>query len=106
MSRISKVRKESILNTMMSPYTPTIAALSKQESVSEATLYKWRKKMLQGGRPAPKYDRNSENWSAQMKFAAVVETVTMTKTELDAYCRSKDLYPLLKLNPEQNPSLN
>lgn len=93
MLRIPKARKEAILNKMMSPYPPTIVALSKQEGISEATLYNWRKQLRQEGRPVPEHDRTSENWSAQTKFAVVVETVAFTEIELAEYCRSKGLYP-------------
>jgi transposase len=41
----------------------------------------------------PEHDRTSENWSAQTKFAVVVETAALTETELAQYCRSKGLYP-------------
>ena len=93
MLRIPKARKDAILNKMMSPYPPTIATLSKQEGISEATLYNWRKQLRQEGRPVPEHDRTSENWSAQTKFAVVVETAAMTEIELAEYCRSKGLYP-------------
>jgi transposase-like protein len=93
MLRIPKARKEAILNKMMSPYPPTIVVLSKQEGISEATLYNWRKQLRQEGRPVPEHDRTSENWSAQTKFAVVVETAAMTETELAEYCRGKGLYP-------------
>lgn len=93
MSRIPQARKEAILNKMLSPHPPTIVALSKQEGISEATLYNWRKQLRQEGRPVPEHDRTSENWSAQTKFAIVVETAAFTETELAEYCRSKGLYP-------------
>ena len=93
MLRIPKARKDAILSKMLYPYPPTIVALSKHEGISEATLYNWRKQLRQEGRPVPEHDRTSENWSAQTKFAVVVETVAMTETELAEYCRSKGLYP-------------
>jgi transposase len=93
MLRIPNARKEGILNKMLSPHPPTIVALSKQEGISEATLYNWRKQLRQEGRPVPEHDRTSENWSAQTKFAVIVETAAMTETELAQYCRSKGLYP-------------
>ena len=34
-----------------------------------------------------------ESWSAQTKFAIVVETAPMTESELAEYCRSKGVYP-------------
>jgi transposase-like protein len=93
MLRIPQARKEAILNKMLSPYPPTVAALSQQEGISEATLYNWRKQLRQEGRPVPEHDRTSEYWSAQTKFAVVVESVAMTEGELAEYCRSKGLYP-------------
>jgi transposase len=93
MLRIPQARKEAILNKMLSPHPPTIVALSKQEGISEATLYNWRKQLRLEGRPVPEHDRTSENWSAQTKFAVVVETAAFTETELAEYCRSKGLYP-------------
>ena len=93
MLRISKARKEAILNKIMSPYPPIIVALSKQEGISAATLYIWLTQLRHEGRPVPEHDRTSECWSAQTKFAVVVETAAMTETELAQYCRSKGVYP-------------
>ena len=74
MLRIPKARKQAILNKMLSPNPPTVVALAKQEGISEATLYNWRKQLRQEGRPVPEHDRTSENRSAQTKFPVVVET--------------------------------
>jgi transposase len=93
MLRIPQARKEAILTKMLAPHPQTISALSKQEGISEATLYNWRKQLRHEGRPVPEHDRTSENWSAQTKFAVVVETATLTETEMAEYCRSKGLYP-------------
>lgn len=41
----------------------------------------------------PEHDRSSENWSAQTKFAVVVETSSMSEIELSEYCRAKGLFP-------------
>ena len=79
MLRIPQACKEAILNKMFAPHLPTIGALSKQEGISEATLYNWRKQLRQEERAVPEHDRTSENWSAQTKLAG--------------YCRSKGLYP-------------
>ncbi|MEN3367534.1 MAG: hypothetical protein V7606_4808, partial [Burkholderiales bacterium] len=42
---IPKARKEAVLSKMLSPNPPTISALAKQEGISEATLYNWRKQL-------------------------------------------------------------
>jgi transposase-like protein len=93
MLRIAKARKEAILNKMLSPHPPTISALSKQEGISEASLYNWRSQLRKEGRPVPEHDRTSESWSAPTKFAVVVETASLTETALAEYCRSKGLFP-------------
>lgn len=35
----------------------------------------------------------SDEWPAAAKFAAVLETATLSEIELSEYCRSKGLYP-------------
>ena len=93
MSRIPIARKEAILNKMLSPHPPTVSSLSKQEGISEPTLYDWRKQLRKTGRAVPEPDRTSESWSAQTKFAVVVETAALNEAQLAEYCRSKGLYP-------------
>jgi transposase-like protein len=41
----------------------------------------------------PGSGKQTEDWSPEAKFAAVVETASMTELELSEYCRSKGLYP-------------
>ena len=93
MQALPQARKEAVLAKMLSPYPPTIRELSRNEGISEATLYNWRKQLRQEGRPVPEHDRTSDNWSAQTKFAVVVETIAMSEIDLAEYCRAKGLYP-------------
>jgi transposase-like protein len=93
MHHIPDERKQAILIKMLSPDAPSIANMAKQEGISEATLYNWRTKLRQQGRPVPTPDRNSTNWTAQTKFAIIVETASMNEAELADYCRGKGLYP-------------
>ena len=41
----------------------------------------------------PGSGKQTEDWSPEAKFAAVVETVAMTELELSEYCRRQGLYP-------------
>lgn len=43
--------------------------------------------------PVPGQSSSSDNWSAEAKFAVVVETASLSETELNQYCREKGLYP-------------
>ena len=93
MHHIPDERKQAILLKMLSPDAPSIASMAKQEGISEATLYNWRTKLRPQGRPVPTPDCNSTNWTAQTKFAIIVESASMNEAELAHYCRSKGLYP-------------
>lgn len=95
MSLIPLERKRAILVKMLAPDAPTITSLAKQEGISEATLYNWRQKLRQEGRPVPTptSNRNNQPWTPQAKFAIIVETATLNEAELAEYCRGKGLYP-------------
>lgn len=91
MSHYSQERKEAVLKKLLPPHNQSIIETSRNEGISEATLYNWRNKARQQGAPIP--DNPTGQWSAEAKFTAVIETALMTELELSAYCRSKGLYP-------------
>ncbi len=93
MTRLPKARKDAILSKMLLSHPPSIRELAQQEGLSETTLYNWRNQLRKEGRPVPEQNRSSENWSAQTKFAVVVETLSLSEVELSEYCRAKGLFP-------------
>ncbi|USD64080.1 IS3 family transposase [Vibrio sp. SCSIO 43136] len=93
MSRISAERKEAILKKLLPPYSMSVAEVAKEEGISTATLYHWRKQLRRSGAAVPNSNTSSEQWSAQTKLAIVAETYSMTENELSQYCREKGLYP-------------
>ena len=86
-------RRESVLKKMLPPNNVSIAALSKEEGISDATLYLWRKQAREQGRLMPDSDTTPNGWSSRDKFAAVMETAAMSETDVAAYCREKGIYP-------------
>ena len=86
-------RKESVLKKMLPPNNLSIAALSKEEGISDATLYNWRNQARNQGRLMPDSDKSTSSWNSKDKFAAVMETAAMNQAEVAAYCREKGLYP-------------
>ncbi|VUT02532.1 hypothetical protein SB6419_01728 [Klebsiella spallanzanii] len=38
-------------------------------------------------------NKHSEQWPAEARFAAIVETATLSEAEIAEYCRKKGLYP-------------
>ncbi|AFJ45635.1 hypothetical protein EBL_c36500 [Shimwellia blattae DSM 4481 = NBRC 105725] len=93
MKRISPERKASTLAKLFPPYNMTVAAVAQMEGIAEATLYHWRKQAKAEGKPVPGNSKNSEQWPAEARFAAIVETATLSETEIAEYCRKKGLYP-------------
>ncbi len=89
----SAERKEAVLKKLMPPNSLSVAELSKQEGISDATLYNWRKQARAQGRLMPDTDNTPEGWSSRDKFAAVMETAAMSQNDIAAYCRQKGIYP-------------
>lgn len=84
--------KESILRRMLPPNNESISKIAKEEGLSEQTLRNWRDKARKEGIAAPRKDTTPEEWSTQDKFLIVVETASLSETELAEYARKKGLY--------------
>ena len=93
MARYSRERKESVLKKLLPPHNLTVTEVAKSEGISPATLYNWRSQAQQQGAPVPGSGKTSDRWSAESKFAVVVETAALSESELSEYCRSKGVYP-------------
>jgi len=88
----SKELKESIIRKMLPPNCESISKISKEEGISEQTLRNWRDNARANGMAAPGNTNSSDKWTTQDKFLIVVETASMTETELAEYARQKGLY--------------
>lgn len=86
-------RREAVLKKLLPPNNISVAKLAKEEGISDATLYLWRKQARNEGRLMPDSDNSSTNhWSSRDKFAAVMETAAMSQAEIAEYCREKGLF--------------
>jgi transposase len=88
----SEERKQQILNKLLPPSNMSVAEVARNEGIGLQTLYNWRDKAKQQGRPVPGSKPTSEHWSAEAKFATVLETASLNEAELSEYCRAKGLY--------------
>ncbi len=75
-------RKAAILAKLLPSYNMTVSAVAQTEGISEATLYNWRNQAKSEGKPVPGADKNSEQWPAEARFAAIVETATLSEAEV------------------------
>lgn len=93
MPSYSKERKAAVVKKLLPPHNRSVPDVAREEGISEQTLYNWRKTLRDKGLPVPGNEHKSDQWSAEAKFAVVVETATLSETELNEYCRKKGLYP-------------
>lgn len=92
MPRYSEERKQVILSKLLPPLNMTVAQVSRNEGIGLQTLYNWRDKAKQQGRPVPGNKTTPDHWSAEAKLATVIETASLNEAELSEYCREKGLY--------------
>lgn len=92
MARYNEEFKHSIISKMMPPQNQSVADISKETGLSEATLYKWQRQAREKGFAVPGGQQNAERWSTQDKFQIVLETATLSEVELAKYCREKGLF--------------
>lgn len=88
-----KESKQKVLIRMMAPHNEPVFLLASEFNVSDKTLYAWHRHALQTGEVVSGDGRNAEQWSGDLKFAAVLGTVGLAQAELGEYCRAKGLYP-------------
>ena len=93
MPRYSEERKAAVLKKLLPPNNESVSTVSREEGISEPTLYNLRLQAREQGLPVPGSGKQTDDWSAEAKFAVLVETATLTEDELSEYCRSKGLYP-------------
>lgn len=93
MKQISPERKASVLAKLLPPYNMPVASVAQMEGISESTLYNWRQQAKSKGIPVPGTNITTEQWPVEARFAVIVETATMSETEIAEYCRKKGLYP-------------
>jgi len=91
--RYSPERKEAVLRKMVPPHNRSIKELAREEGISEATLFNWRRQARDKGLLLPDGHSGPEGWSARDKFAAVLETAGFNEADVGEYCRKKGIYP-------------
>jgi len=91
--KYSDKRQEAVLRKLMPPNNKTVAEVSVEESISEVTIYKWRKQAREAGQLLPDYGSDPVGWRSRDKFNAVLESAALSEAELAEYCRKRGIYP-------------
>ena len=92
MARYSQERKESILKKLLPPLNMTVSAVAHSEGISSKILYHWRHVLRKEGHLVPGKTLTSSDWSAEAKLAVIIETASMSETQISRYCREKGLF--------------
>lgn len=105
MTPYSQERKQAVLSKFLPPHSMSIAAVAREENISEQTLYNWRKQQQQPakttpitqGQPVPTTvplspASKTKNWTNQTKLATVSATLNLSQLELAEYCRTRGLH--------------
>lgn len=93
MSNYSIERKQAVIRKMLGPDPVPVSTLVREEGISDATLYTWRKQARIEGQFVSTSNKNPDKWSPEARFACIVETASMTEEEVSQYCRERGLYP-------------
>ena len=94
MPRYSSERRQAVLEKLLPPSNRAVNEISRSEGISEQTLYNWLSKARKDGVPVPgSRSKTTDDWSAEAKFAVVLETQPLNESEKAQYCREKGLYP-------------
>ncbi len=78
---------------MSPPHRQSVAQISQELWIHQATLYNWRKSWRLQGEVVPASEKDPEGWTAADKFTVVLESAGFNATELSAYCRERGLFP-------------
>lgn len=89
MSRYSPERKAAILKTLLPPENRSVREVANEEGIHFQTLYSWLNKVRGKESTMP---TKSTKWSAEAKFSVIVETASLSESELSQYCRKKGLF--------------
>jgi len=92
MKHFSPDLKASVLSKLLPPNNQSVSEVSKLEGINEATLYNWYTQAKQQGIVVSGSQKTNDQWSADAKFAVVIETASMSESALSEYCRLKGLY--------------
>jgi transposase-like protein len=85
--------KEQAVRRLMPPNSQTIPMVSRDLSVSAATLYAWKHQFESKGFAVPAKSSSPDKWNMKSKLAVIIQTASMNEAERSAYCREQGLYP-------------
>jgi len=90
MTSYSSEIREVMVSKLCQPNGPSAYQLAKETGISVGSLYKWRDKA--GGVTKMKKNRTPEDWTAEEKVKAVLESAGLSEQEFGEFLRSNGLH--------------
>jgi transposase len=85
--------RDAMVVKMTVPGGVTASVLSKETGISQPTLSKWKKARARvDGMSNTKNKRRPQDWSAEEKLKAIVETTKLSEEDLGLYLRREGLH--------------
>ena len=88
----TKEFKASVLKRLEQPTTDTITSLSEELGIPRTTIYQWIKNAKTDSTKTTINHKPANKWTSEDKFHVVLETASLTETELAEYCRRKGIF--------------
>ena len=93
MKRYSAETREWVVRQMMPPFNRAVIELAGATGITTVTLRAWRQSARQAKEFMPGNGKAGDRWSSADKLRVVLETASLSETEISQYCRSKGIYP-------------
>ena len=87
-----KAFRETIIRKLLSPWSPGLRELARTHGVSKNTVMRWRAEYQRSGMEDDDLKKRPQDWPAEEKFQAVMDTANLNKSDLGAYCRRNGLH--------------
>ena len=86
--------KDNIIARMLPPRSESVPDISKETGISVDTLYAWRIQYQNNKRvPVNSVNGAPRTHDSEEKLLAIIETASLSETELGEYCRRNGYYP-------------
>lgn len=91
MIRYPSAYKAQLIQRMLPPENIPVKELEKETGISKNTLYSWCKRDRRK-RGLVKKSGSKSKWTSEEKFLIVLETASLSESEIGEYCRKKGVY--------------
>ncbi|TJX58981.1 IS3 family transposase, partial [Soehngenia saccharolytica] len=86
----TKEFKDSVLKRL--DQNETVGSLAEELKISKSTIYQWVRTHNKKQKNSSINLKSKINWTSEDKFHVVLETASLTESELAEYCRRKGIY--------------